>query len=265
MENMEQKLQRAQRLLSEYRRGKAALDARVVENDQWYRLRHWQSMKPSGNPGDPEPASAWLLNSLLNKHADAMDNYPEPVVLPREAGDRADATVLSAVLPVILEQNEFEETYSDMWWQKLKSGAGILGVFWNPGLMGGLGDVDVRRVDILNLFWEPGVTDIQKSRNVFHVELMDNEELQARYPVLEGRLGMSDDRPQSYVHDDAIDTADKSAVVDWYYKRGGRLHYAKFVNDVLLYASEEDPACAQRGFYDHGKYPFVFDPMFRVE
>lgn len=73
------------------RRGKAALDARVVENDQWYRLRHWQRMRPSGNPGDPEPASAWLLNCLLNKHADAMDNYPEPVVLPREEGDRADA------------------------------------------------------------------------------------------------------------------------------------------------------------------------------
>ena len=30
----------AQKLLAEYRRGKAALDARVVENDQWYRLRH---------------------------------------------------------------------------------------------------------------------------------------------------------------------------------------------------------------------------------
>ena len=76
----------AQKLLAEYRRGKAALDARVVENDQWYRLRHWQRMRPSGNPGDPEPASAWLLNCLLNKHADAMDNFPEPVVLPRRKG-----------------------------------------------------------------------------------------------------------------------------------------------------------------------------------
>ena len=189
----------AQKLLAEYRRGKAALDARVVENDQWYRLRHWQRMRPSGNPGDPEPASAWLLNCLLNKHADAMDNYPEPVVLPREEGDRADATVLSAVLPVILEQNGFEQTYSDMWWQKLKSGAGILGVFWNPSKQGGQGDVDVRRVDILNLFWEPGVTDIQDSRNVFHVELRDNEDLLARYPQLEGKLGQGADRPQVYV------------------------------------------------------------------
>ena len=255
----------AQKLLAEYRRGKAALDARVVENDQWYRLRHWQRLRPSGNPGDPEPASAWLLNCLLNKHADAMDNYPEPVVLPREEGDRADATVLSAVLPVILEQNGFEQTYSDMWWQKLKSGAGILGVFWNPSKQGGQGDVDVRRVDILNLFWEPGVTDIQDSRNVFHVELRDNEDLLARYPQLEGKLGQGADRPQVYVYDDAIDTSKKSAMVDWYYKHDGLLHYAKIVNGEVLYASQEDPACAGRGFYDHGQYPFVFDALFSCE
>ena len=249
----------AQKLLAEYRRGKAALDARVVENDQWYRLRHWQRMRPSGNPGDPEPASAWLLNCLLNKHADAMDNYPEPVVLPREEGDRADATVLSAVLPVILEQNGFEQTYSDMWWQKLKS------VFWNPSKQGGQGDVDVRRVDILNLFWEPGVTDIQDSRNVFHVELRDNEDLLARYPQLEGKLGQGADRPQVYVYDDAIDTSKKTAMVDWYYKRDGLLHYAKIVNGEVLYDSQEDPACAGRGFYDHGQYPFVFDALFSCE
>ena len=95
---------RAHELLQKYRAGKASLDARVVENDQWYRLRNWEHMNRSENPGDPEPVSAWLLNCLANKHADAMDNYPEPVVLPREAGDQADAQILSAVLPVILEQ-----------------------------------------------------------------------------------------------------------------------------------------------------------------
>ena len=126
-------------------------------------------MNRSENPGDPEPVSAWLLNCLANKHADAMDNYPEPVVLPPEAGDPADAQILSAVLPVILEQCGFEQTYSDMWWRKLKSGTGVLGAFWNPAKNGGLGDVDIRCIDILNLFWEPGVTDIQDSQGVFHV------------------------------------------------------------------------------------------------
>lgn len=68
-----------------------------------------------------------------------------------------------------------------------------------------------------------------------------------------------------YVYDDAVDVSEKSAVVDWYYKKNGALHFCKFVNGTVLYASENDPAYAQRGYYDHGKYPFVFDTLFPVE
>ena len=34
---------------------------------------------------------------------------------------------------------------------------------------------------------------------------------------------------------------------------------------MVLYASENDPALAERGFYDHGRYPFVFDALFMEE
>ena len=33
----------------------------------------------------------------------------------------------------------------------------------------------------------------------------------------------------------------------------------------MLYASQNDPALAQRGLYDHGQYPFVFDALFVEE
>ena len=73
-----------------------------------------------------------------------------------------------------------------------------------------------------------------------------------------------------YIHDEGQDTSTKSVVVDWYYKRpdaSGRmvLHYCKFCNGVVLYASQNDPALAERGLYDHGQYPFVFDPLFVEE
>ena len=73
-----------------------------------------------------------------------------------------------------------------------------------------------------------------------------------------------------YLHDGGLDTNGKSVVVDWYYKKrnaeGRRvLHYCKFCNGVVLYASENDPEYAGRGFYDHGQYPFVFDPLFVEE
>jgi len=256
-------------ILQKYKQGKANLEKRIIDNEQWYKMRHWEQIRGSKNPNDPQPASAWLFNSIANKHADAMDNFPEPNVLPREDGDKEDATQLSSILPVILEQNEFEQTYSDVWWYKLKTGTGVYGVFWNPVKENGLGDVEIRKLDILNIFWEPGVMDIQKSRNLFTVELVDNEVLEQRYPQLKGKLSTSTVDVAQYVYDDTVDTSEKSAVVDWYYKaeagEGERLHYIKYVNDQVLYASEDDPNYAERGFYDHGQYPIVLDVMFVEE
>ncbi len=257
--------------LKKYKDGKANLEARIIANEQWWKMRHWELIKGAqdSDKARPEPASAWLFNSVANKHADAMDNYPEPSVLPRAQDDEQAAKHLSAILPVVLEQNQYESVYSDAWWYKLKTGTGVKGVFWDQRKAGGLGDIDVRKVDILNLFWEPGVTDIQKSRNLFHVELMDNDLIMQQYPFIHLDASQPSVQVSKYVYDDSIDTSGKSAVIDWYYKLydGTRdvLHYCKFVNDTVLYASENDPEYAVRGFYDHGKYPFVFDTLFEVE
>ncbi len=262
-------------VLAKYKQGKANLERRVVEDERWYQLRHWDVLRGKGAQGTtqegsarPEPTSAWLFNSIMNKHADAMDNYPEANVLPREANDQADAKALSDILPVILERCDFEGRYAQAWWEKLKHGTAVYAPLWNNALENGLGDVDVQTVDLLNIFWEPGVTDIQRSRNLFVVDLRDRDLLEAEYPQLKGKLGSFPgfDITQ-YVYDDTVDVSDKAAVVDWYYKvRGvnGRtvLHYAKICAGELLFASENDPQYAQRGWYDHGEYPFVFDTLF---
>ena len=259
----------AQLTLQKYKEGKANLERRIVENEQWFKIRHWECMRK--NEVNPvEPASGWLFNSIANKHADAMDNFPSPNVLPREEGDKGEAEMLSSIIPVILEQNDFEETYDNVWDYKLKAGTGIYGVFWDKEKMNGLGDITIKKVDIINLFWESGITDIQMSRNFFHVELADNDLLLGAYPQLQGKLGNATMDISKYIYDDSVDTNNKSAVVDWYYKKRNSqgkviLHYCKYVNDEVLYATENDPEMAGRGWYDHGLYPFVFDPLFSVE
>ena len=260
---------KATQILQKYKEGKANLERRIIDNEQWYKLRHWESMRKSGT-NDVEPTSAWLFNCIANKHADAMDNFPSPNVLPREEGDKAEAEMLTSILPVILDQNDFEKTYDEVWNYKLKSGTGVYGVFWDSSKLNGLGDISIQKVDLINLFWESGITDIQKSRNLFHVELCDNDVLIGRYPQLQGKLGKSTIDIAKYVYDDSVDTSEKSVVVDWYYKKMNSqgkqvLHYCKYVNDEVLFATENDPNFAERGFYDHGRYPFEFDPLFRVE
>ena len=235
------------------------------------------------------------MNCILSKHADAMDCYPAPTVLPREPDDRQEAQRLSRILPVVLKKNQFKRTYSSAWWYKLKSGCAVYGVFWDGTKLGGLGDISVKRMDLLNLFWEPGVTDIQDSAHFFSTELVDNDKLLAEYPQLEGKLGRGNFTLSRYLYDDTVDTSNKSLVVDWYYHTNmeGRkvLQYCKYVGKTVLYATENDtvqptetqlmgadengrpvmgqvpcgPSMAQRGWYDHGKYPFVFDVLFPEE
>ena len=264
----QEQLRQANLTLQKYKEGKANLEQRVIDNEEWYRLRHWECMRGKKKQ-QVEPVSAWLLNAIANKHADAMDNYPAPNILPRERDDVEEARRLSDIVPVVLEQTGYEGTYSEAWWDKLIGGTAIYGVFWDSGKLNGLGDIAVEPVDALNLFWEPGITDIQDSANVFHLSLADNKALESSYPQLSGNLGGSTLDISKYVYDDTVDTSGKSVVVDWYYKKQvGQttvLHFCKYVNDTVLYATENDETMAQRGWYDHGKYPFVFDPLFRIK
>ena len=260
---------RAEQILQKYKVGKAALDQRLVDNELWFRMGHWKNYQNPMMEGKPQPSSGWLFNSIANKHADAMDNYPAPNVLPRAPDDEQTARVLSSVLPVVLEQADYEQVYSDTWWRKLKQGTGVKGVFWDPEQRGGVGEIAIRPMNLLMLYWEPGVDDIQASPHFFSLSLADTAQLESRWPQLAGHTASVLDVPH-YIHDGGLDTSDKSVVVDWYYKKlspEGRsvLHYCKFCNGVVLYASENDPALAERGFYDHGKYPFVFDALFMEE
>ena len=273
-----ERLREFTRVLQKYKAGKASIERRTIAAENWWKLRNQAEERKSieGLQGF-QAVSGWLHNIIVSKHADAMEAYPEPAILPREAGDRQEAGMLSRIIPVILEQNEFEKTYSDAMWQKLKTGTGVYKVWWDAEKLNGLGDIAIERVDLLNVFWEPGAADIQDSRYFFHTRLEDNEELEESYPQLKGRLKSNGFLANRFVYDDAVSTEGKSTVIDVYYKRrqDGRtvLHYCKYVGETVLYATENEAELARmegretegRGLYDHGLYPFVFDSLFPIE
>ena len=285
----EEQARKAMDTLQKYRQGKSALEARVIASEDWWRMRSWQRIQ-KGNQEDDKWTSAWLFNVIMGKHADAIAAYPAPAIRPREPDDREEAAKLSSVLPVILEQNDFEEVYSDSQSTKLKQGTLIWHVKWDSSKLNGLGDISVQPVDILSFFWEPGVRDLQKSKNIFLTEMVDNDLLVEKYPELRGKLNSNPQIQQKYNTDDVINFDNKSMVVDWYYKKyqNGRqvLHFAKLVGDTILQSTENDteqkydtltlpdgsivqqPAgrpMAETGLYDDGEYPFVVDALFPVE
>lgn len=272
-------------ILQKYKTGKHSVERRTIAAENWWKLRNQaEERKTSEGLNGFQAVSGWLHNVIVSKHADAMEAYPEPSILPREAGDRQEASVLSKIIPVILEQNEFEKTYSDAMWQKLKTGTGVYKVYWDPEKLNGMGDIAIERVDLLNLFWEPGTEDIQNSPYFFHTRLENNRELEETYPQLKGQLKGTGFLASRFLYDDAVSTEGKSTVVDVYYKRKeqGRsvLHYCKYVGDTVLYSTENIKLLRLRsaqgeetealpagggGLYEHGLYPFVFDSLFPIE
>lgn len=280
--NIEQ-LRLAQGLLEKYRAGKANFDNKLIENEDWWKLQHDRDFRhvryvrdEDGNIGvladhpRVKKQSAWMFNSVMNKHADIMDNFPDPVIMARSRDDEEVAKTLSSVLPVILENCNFEKTYSDNSWDKLCFGSAVYGIVWNSSLHNGLGDIEIRPVDLLNFYWEPGVQELQDSQNIFVVSLMDKKLMEQVYPQTEGKLTGTSLMEKQYHYDDSVDTTDKAVVIDWYYKTlvGTKtcLQYVKWVDDIILYSSEDDdlhPEYRETGYYAHGKYPYVLDTLYR--
>ena len=221
-----------------------------------------------------------LFNSIINKHADMMDNFPKPNVLPRSRDSQVDAEKLGKIIPVVLEQNGYQTTYSRKAYDYISDGTAITGVFWDNAKNDGMGDVAIRQIDIHNIFWKPGIEDIQESPEVFTVAAVDNDELVKMYPQMEGKVG-NDKTTVKYEADDSTDDSSMSEVVDWYYKvveyedvvidESGTtlprpktiLHYCKYCNGEVLYSSENEGL--ENGFYQHGKFPFVFQVMFPIK
>ncbi len=265
-------IEKALQTYKEYATGRDPFTQRVVNAEEWWRQNHWERFSQGANrTNDPKSTSAWLFNSLINKHADYMDNYPMPAILPREKSDEATAKLLSDVVPVILEQNGFAKTYNMCCWDKPKTGTAVYGVFWDKSKENGLGDITISHIDLLNIMWEPGVPDLQDSRNLFTTKIVAIDVLKEMYPFLQEETISGTAEHPRYVYEDQLDVNDKVTVYDWYYKKiihtrsGGSkkvLHYCKFIEGHLLYASENDVKLAADGWYEHGKYPFVFDVLF---
>ena len=260
------RLRKANETLRKYKAGKARLEARIIEDEKWWRGHAWDTMLEQGNGDDPKRPTKWLVNVIMGKHADMLAAYPEPVILAREQGDEMEARKLTSILPVVMEQNHFEDVYNMQAWEKNKHGTAAYAVYWDKSLLHGLGDIHICGVDMLNLFWEPGIQDIQESRNIFLVSAQDKDILTEQYPQLRDKNLGSDFSLSQYQTEDSRDRTEKALVIDWYYHtwENGRkiLQYCKYCGLEILYASEDDPAMIGRGWYDDGEYPFVLDVLF---
>lgn len=256
---------------TQYKSARETLDAKIIENENWFKQAYWQYLIDKAE-GD-EPVSGTLLNAILNKHADFMDNEPAPIFLAREKNDEREAERLSKVIPVVLENANWGEVYDRYCMYKIKQGVGCISATWDDTLENGLGDIVINYIDILRIYWEPNATDIQDSRYVFVLSLIDTDILKEQY-------NLSKDVDDSFGGQDAIDILsyddadqtileNKTIVIDCYertFTDDGKqiVHLTKIANERVLESSMNDSELSE-GIYEHGKYPFVIGQYVPLE
>lgn len=275
-------------ILHEYKDGKTSVDIKATENQEWWRLRHWNVIQGKTEAGKAkvDVGSAWAVNSILNKHADLMDSYPKANVLAREADDEEEAQILSKILPAIEEHTDAEQVYNTAGYDFLIDGTAITAVLWDPMAHDGMGDIKKTNVDIHNVFWQPGIEDIQQSKYFFDVSVADVNDVKLQYPEIADKIvGGKQGFITEYIHDDNINHQNDIEIINCYYKKLEMrpvlinidpqtvakhlvpreiLHMTIIIGDQCVFCSEDYPEY-QDGFYKHGKYPYVFRRCFPVK
>lgn len=248
---------KARERLQKYKSAKSRLDSLIKEAEEWFTMHEKRPVSASDD-NRKRRRTNWLMSSIVQKHADFMDNVPEVTVLPREKSDQNSAQQLTSLLPAVMERGAWDAAYHTGCWHKLKFGFAVYAVLWDNAAYNGLGDVAYRAINPLAIYWEPGITKLQDSHDVFFIELKALDDVKAAYPdnpeVQELSAGATEN--PKFLHDPNVDTSDKVTVIDWYYKKNGTVHYCKYVGDVVLYSTENE---GNEGLYRDGRYPFVID------
>lgn len=256
---------------------------RVKRCEEWYRL-HNTIMENAdgkvqvGKDGGFTANSAWVFNTVTSKRADHARACPTSEFLPREPGDQQAAELMGKVAPYLLERFKWPQVWAETSTRKVKLGTGHYKVYWDKNKDNGLGDVAIESISTLNLAWQPTVTKIQKSEYVFQHEYVPWSVLEAMFPRLkeEGQSFAAGTIPEFWPDQERRDKSDMAVLVECWQKESipnGLGSMRQIVHKVMyiqsmddwLYASVDDPECADKGYYHHGLYPYVFDPLFGLE
>jgi len=166
--------------------------ARWQRNYQVLHNRAWGVERPSHVPTPDPPEIKPIISSLV---AWMIDNEPTFDVLPSAnpfSEFYAFYDQLSQDLAVCLrsawQANFCEAEVEKLLWDGFTYGVGIIKTVWDAGLVSGLGDYNVRRVDPWSFYPDPNATDMSDSTFFVEVRNMARQEVERRWPGTVARL-----------------------------------------------------------------------------
>lgn len=259
-------------LFKRYYAGTREFREKCRRNEEYWKANHWHDKRT--RPGDPKPTTPMIFSMVDNLHADIMDHYPEPQILPVEPGDDDLAEELSVIINSILERRNFRKLYRAETRRCLKRGASCWQVVWDNDLYAGIGDVNVLPWDIRYFLWEPGVEDIQNGESVIKFCFRKRRYFKERYPDLYPKMRADGWRSQIErynTEDPNGDDDDEVLLMERWYKRYSPelkrtvVQVARIAGYQLLFWSEDREGTRRAGVYEDGLFPFVVMPLYPLD
>ncbi|MGN0163730.1 MAG: hypothetical protein ACI4EA_09180 [Candidatus Ornithomonoglobus sp.] len=240
----------------DYSADKEALIDRIKDDEKLY--RSWYEKSSRSLKKNFQTSTSFIFSSIENACATSSENFPAANILERSPDGTAVADTLSMIIPVVLDNGGFRKTYKGNIRNKLKYGTSVYSITYNDET----GNIDIRSVDLLDIFVDYNISDIQDSKFIFVVSSVDNDLLRFRYPYYE-ELFSGDTTVETLTSN--VKMRNRSSVTDCYYKKpDGSVHMFKACNGKIIDATEDKDGY-ERGLYNHGMFPFVFDVMYPVE
>ena len=260
-------IQRAYRDFDEFFTATRQYRERCAANEAFWRGDHWRGYG-AREADAPEPVTPVLFSTLESVLADMMDNYPEAVLIGEEPGDDALAGELTQIVRFILKRRGYRETFRRKCRGALKKGASALQVFWNDALLDGMGDVDIRELDIRSLLWDPAFEDIQDGRACIQHSFYPREWFGRHYPKALDEMKGDGYRRERFGGETPLDGgAEDILLMDYWFREPDeegvtRVHMLRIAGGALL---EDSRRTRPQGMYAHGRYPFIVEALYPIE
>jgi len=263
---------RAYNEFAEYHNETQAWRLERVDNQRFYFAQNKDHLFGAEETKDP---STVLFSSTESLVADFNDAFPEPTIIPQEKNDSVFAEELKSIVRHILDRRDYEQTYIAKNRRLCIDGTAVQEVFWDSDLYNGLGDVNIRKIDVINFYWDTHTDDIQDGRSCIKIAFHTKDWFNKQFGNGDGKDVFQNMHPSGkdpvaeviheYVKQIGLQNYDPARdimLMEYWFKDGDAVRCLKIAGGCMLYDSRKE---GLDSVYDDGLYPFVFEPMYQIE
>lgn len=192
-----------QQLFSQARQNRRSRVQEWRRYDQLLENRTWLAGRPSYLPAPEVPEVYAIIATIVAYLGDSRPSAEfAPAALPNSSNYafwESACWDLQTVTDSVMHADRTEKHIERVFWDAYTYGTGVVKTTWNQALDGGLGNVELTRVNPYNFYPDPAASDETDGSYYLEVRSMSLQELDRRFPGAANRLVVSvEDHDQPY-------------------------------------------------------------------